>query len=416
MLDLLASLPTPSDRRIRIHVSADAERLLRRGHPWLYDQAIHRQRHEGRTGDLAIIFDRRNKFLAIGLYDARSPIRVRILQHRTPAPIDRSWFQARLASAAARRESLRRSADTTGYRLVHGENDGLPGLVVDRYEDTLVLKLYTAGWLPHLRHILDGLASVCPASRLVLRLGRRAEANRQELHGWRDGVVLIGPPLKGPMLFREHGLRFEVDPRHGQKTGFFLDQRDNRVQVEQLSDGRSVLDAFAYTGAFSVYAVRGGAREVTSLDSSRAALAAARRNMALNRRDATVAAVRHHTVMSDAFEALERLRTRRRSFDLVILDPPAFAKTHAEVRSALSAYARLTRLGLGVLHPGGILVASSCSSQVGAATFFSTVRRAAAASGRALRELKRTGHPLDHPIGFPEGAYLKFMFARVERV
>ena len=407
---ILSRIPGPSARRVAVRVTPAAERALRRGHPWLFEQAVRQQSHDGQPGDLAIVFDRRRRFLAVGLYDPGSPIRVRVLQRGEPATIDREWFRSRLAAAVQRRASLP-GEGTTGYRLVHGENDGLPGLVVDRYDRTLVLKLYTPAWVPHLRDVLPALAAVFPAERLVLRLGRAVRVQPQHLHGLSDGAVLSGPDLDGPVVFRENGLRFEADPVHGQKTGFFLDQRDNRARVGGGSAGKTVLDVFAYTGGFSVYAARGGARAIVSLDASRPALAAAARNVALNRDQPPVAVAEHELLAGDAFEALAQLGQRGRRFDLVIVDPPAFARGQAQVARALSAYAQLTCLGLGALRPGGTLVQASCSSQVGAEPFFATVNRAAAQAGRPLSEIERTGHPLDHPVSFLEGAYLKCLFA-----
>ena len=408
--DPLQSCPTPSERRITLRVTAAAERSLRHGHPWLYDQAITRQSHPGRAGDLAVIFDRERRFLAIGLYDPDSPLRVRVLRHRRPAPIDEAWFAAQLARAIAQRAGIP-ATETTGYRLVHGENDGLPGLVIDRYGRTLVLKLYTTAWVPHLRPVLAALASVAPAERLVLRLSRIVQRQPSLLYGLTDGVVLAGPPLHGPIVFRERGLQFEVDPVRGQKTGFFLDQRENRARVESLCAGRTVLDAFGYTGGFSVYAARGGARDVTTVEVSQPALDAARRNMARNRDHPAVEAASHRMVAGDAFDTLRRFRDRGAAFDVVLLDPPAFAKTRDEVGAGLLTYRRLARLGLEVLRPGGTLMFSSCSSHVSPESFFQTVRRAAVAAKRPLREIERTGHPADHPIGFAEGAYLKCLFA-----
>jgi 23S rRNA (cytosine1962-C5)-methyltransferase len=393
-----------------VHVTPEAERALRRGHPWLFGQAIRRQSHEGLAGDLAVVFDRKRDFLAVGLYDPHSMIRVRVLHHGKPAKIDRDWFQAKLAEAAQVRASLL-GGTTTGYRVVHGENDGLPGLVIDRYEQTLVLKLYTPAWLPHLCDVLSVLTDVIPAERLILRLGRAMREQPQELYGLRDGMLLCGLDLDGPVLFRENGLCFEVDPVRGQKTGFFLDQRDNRARVEKLSGGKEVLNVFAYTGGFSVYAARGGARRVVSVDISAAALGAAARNFAHNAHIPTVAAAAHEMVTEDAFEALARLGETGRRFDLVIIDPPAFAQRQEQVAQALSAYERLTRLGLGVLRPGGALVQASCSNKVDAEVFYGAVHRAATRVGRSLREIERTGHPLDHPVTFKEGAYLKCLFS-----
>jgi len=411
----LAQIPGPSPRHIAVHVVPAAERALREGHPWLFAGSIRQQSHEGAPGDLAVVFDRKERFLAVGLYDPHSSIRVRVLQHGEPAPIDREWYAAQLMAAAARRASLRDrpvAARTTGYRLVHGENDDLPGLVVDRYEQTLVIKLYTAAWVPHLRDVLVPLTSIAPAERWVLRLGRAMQEQDEHLHGLQDGLVLCGPALAGPVLFWENGLRFEADPIRGQKTGFFLDQRENRARVEPLAGCKDVLNVFAYTGGFSVYAARGGARRVVDVDASAQALAAAERNLARNRDIPAVATALHETVVDDAFEALARMGEAGRRFDLVIVDPPAFARGSAQVDRALSAYQRLTGLGLGVLSAGGTLVQASCSRRIDAETFFDTVHRAARRLGRPLRELARTGHPEDHPVAFKGGAYLKCLFAK----
>jgi 23S rRNA (cytosine1962-C5)-methyltransferase len=406
----LAQLPRPSARRIAARVSPEAERALRRGHPWLFDQAISQQSHDGRPGDLAIIFDRKRRFLAVGLYDPHSSIRVRVLQHRQAASIDQDWFRAKLAAAAQLRAPLLQTA-TNGYRLVHGENDGLPGLVIDRYAQTAVLKLYTPAWIPHLRDVCAALESVSPTDGLVLRLGRALLERPQELCGLSDGMILRGPELDGPILFQENGLCFESDPVHGQKTGFFLDQRDNRARVEKLAGGKAVLNAFSYTGGFSVYAARGGARSIVSLDASAPALQAATRNLAHNQHLPSVAAAAHETVTADAFEALARMGETGRRFDVLIVDPPTFAQKQTQAAQALAAYAQLTRLCLGVLRLGGLLVQASCSSRVETETFFETVHRAAAQAGRPLYETERSTHALDHPITFKEGAYLKCLFA-----
>jgi 23S rRNA (cytosine1962-C5)-methyltransferase len=411
---ILSQIPGPADRRIALRVTPEAERTLWRGHPWLFDRAICEQSHDGRPGDLAVIFDRKRRFLAVGLYDPRSSIRVRVLQHRKPAAIDQDWFRAKLASAARLRAPLLKGppeAATTGYRLVHGENDGLPGLVIDRYEQTLLLKLYTSAWIPYLRDLFSALESVVPVERLVLRLGRTMMEHPQDLCGLSDGLILCGPDLEGPVFFRENGLLFETDPVRGQKTGFFLDQRDNRARVEKLAAGKAVLDVFCYTGGFTVYAARGGARNIVSIDVSVPALKTVTRNLARNRQFPAVAAASHKGVAGDAFEVLARMGKDRNRFDMIIVDPPAFAKEQTQVAQALAAYARLVHLSLGVLRPEGILVYASCSSRVDAETFFASIHRVAAQAGRPLREIERTGHALDHPISFKEGAYLKCLFA-----
>ena len=413
----LSHIPGPNAKRIAMRISPPAEYALRQGHPWVFDQAITEQSHAGNPGDLAVIFDDKRRFLAVGLYDPSSPIRVRILQARQPATINADWFKTRLMAAANLRSPLiQQPAEqaTSGYRLVHGENDGFPGLIIDRYAETLVIKLYTPAWIPHLQEFCLALAQVSPADRLILRLSRSLLKQTEFLAGLSNGLTLSGPPLAGPVLFQENGLVFEADPILGQKTGFFLDQRENRARVEQLSREKTVLNIFAYTGGFSVYAARGGARQVVSVDLSVPAMETAIRNMAHNRHIPNVAAAAHETVAEDAFDVLARMASEQRLFDLVILDPPMFAQNQAQTAAAISAYKRLTRLGLGVLRKGGVLVQASCSSRVEAEAFFNAIQQATHESSRRLSEIERTGHALDHPIGFKEGAYLKCLFARVE--
>ena len=410
----LALLPHPSAQRIALWVTPAAERAIRQGHPWIFDQAITEQSRSGSAGDLAVIFDKKHRFIGIGLYDPTSPIRVRILQSGQPATINQDWFQAKLAAAFEARAPLQTQSAykaTTGFRLVHGENDGFPGLVIDRYAETLVIKLYSAAWIPHLNEFLTALAQVCSVESLILRLSRSLTKQTDSLYNLRDGMVLAGILPDGPLLFKENGLIFESDPIHGQKTGFFLDQRDNRARVEHLASGKSVLNLFAYTGGFSVYAARGGAKEVISVDISTPALKASLRNMAYNHANSSVAAVTHTIIARDVFDVLLQIRESKQVFDLVVIDPPMFAQNQTQIMSALSAYRRLTHLGLNVLRSGGTLVQASCSSRIDAESFFDTVNQSARETGRPLQEIERTGHPLDHPIRFKEGAYLKCLFA-----
>jgi 23S rRNA (cytosine1962-C5)-methyltransferase len=407
----LPPIPAPAGRRIALRVSPAAERALRAGHPWLYASAIEQQSHEGRPGDLAVVFDHKRRFVAIGLYDPLSPIRLRVLQQGQSAPIGSEWYAERLRAAIDRREPLAANPGATGYRLVHGENDGLPGLVVDRYDQTYILKLYTAAWIPHLSELLEALLRQISLRRLVLRLSRDVAAQSTFLYGLHAGEILYGPPLSGPVSFQENGLHFLADVVAGQKTGFFFDHRDNRSRVERLAEGKRVLNVFAYTGAFSLYAARGGAPAVTSVDLSRPALSAALQQFELNSGEPRIAAVKHEVLVDDAFQALQSLEAARRQFDMVIIDPPSFARRKPELPRALAAYRRLVGGALAVLQPGGALVMASCTARIPAGQFFETVHEAASSAGRPLQEIERTGHPLDHPVSFPEGAYLKCLFA-----
>lgn len=412
---LLSSLPAPASANIAIRVTAAAERALRKGHPWCYESAITHQSRDGAAGDLAVIFDSKRNFLAVGLYDPTSMIRVRVLQHRKSAQINEEWFVEQLQQAKALRApliDLPQERCTNGYRLLHGENDNFPGLVIDRYADTLVMKLYTPAWIPHLPIVCNALVQVQPAERIILRLSRALQDQPSLLYGLEDGLPLLGSVPDGPVLFQENGLTFEAEPIHGQKTGFFLDQRENRARVEALAAGKTVLNVFAYTGGFSVYAARGGATRVVNLDQSLPACQAAERNMTHNQHYPNVAAAIHETIAEDAFTALHAMADQHESFDIVILDPPMFAQQRAQVSTAIAAYQRLTRLGLKVLRPGGILVQASCSNKVSAEEFFDAVHHAAYQVYRPLDEMEHTSHALDHPITFPEGSYLKCLFAK----
>lgn len=402
-------MPDPFSDRIALHLTPAAVRAVRDGHPWVFDQAVVRQNRSTAAGALAVLFDRKRRFVGIGLYDPDSPIRVRVLHQGAPATIDRQWLAARIQTACDRRTPLIAASGTTGYRLVHGENDGLPGLVVDRYDTTTVLKLDTAAWMPYLPLLTTIVARQADAERIVLRLSRTVRHPDAV-----DGAVIRGPALDGPVLFTENGITFEADPVAGQKTGFFLDQRDNRARVERLAAGRSVLNVFSYTGGFSLYAARGGARDVTDLDCSRPALDAAARNFRHNRHVPAIAASERRTLCGDAFDALQTLSARGDRFGMVILDPPSFARRQRELDGALDAYRRLVTLGLRLLADNGILVAASCSARVPPEAFFDAILDAGGARC-PLAEIERTGHALDHPVGFPEGRYLKCLFARRQR-
>ena len=397
-----------SSTRLRLRITAAAETIVRSGHPWLFADSIHELNRPGQAGELAVIYDRKDKFLAVGLFDPDSPIRVRLLHAGKPATIDAAWWQARLAQTLARRDKLF-DGTTTGYRLIHGESDGWPGLVLDRYDTTLVVKIYTAAWLPRLEEILAHFKEKIPCDRVVLRLSRNIQAVAEKQFQRQDGQMLQGATPEGVVIFSENGIRFEADVLRGQKTGFFLDQRENRAEVDTLAAGRRVLNAFSFSGGFSVYAARGGAKSVTDLDISAHALASARRNFALNRNYPALAAGRHETVQADTFAWLPACAEQ---FDLIVLDPPSLAKRAAERAGAVRAYEKLNALGIARLAPGGILVAGSCSAHVAAAEFFDAVRDAARKSGRRFSELKTLRHPPDHPAMFKEAAYLKVIYLR----
>jgi 23S rRNA (cytosine1962-C5)-methyltransferase len=393
--------PTPI---LRLRVSQKTESILRSGHPWLFSDSIREQNRTGQVGDVAVVYDRKDRFLGMGLFDPEGPIRVRMLHVGKPQKLDRAWWQQHLTKTLDRRRNLFDS-QTNGYRLCNGENDGWPGLVLDRYDSTLVLKIYTAAWIPRLEEIVEIIGKQVPCERIILRLSRNIQDKSSP---YTEGQILRGKPLIGPVIFLESGLRFEIDVIRGQKTGFFLDQRDNRRLAESLSQGRHVLNAFSFSGGFSLYAARGRAVSVTDLDISPHALTAANRNFELNLDQPAIARCHHETVKADAFDWLDSAAPA--SFDLIILDPPSLAKRESEREQAIHAYARLTRSAIRLLQPGGILVACSCSAHVSTEEFLGSVREAATQSGRVFKELQTTAHPADHPSTFPEAHYLKAIY------
>ncbi len=395
--------------RLRLRVSPAAESIVRSGHPWLFADSVRSVNRKGEVGEVAVVYDRNDAFLAVGLFDPDSPIQLRVLHAGKPQTIDRAWWGTRLEQTVKRREGLF-DGRTTGWRWINGENDGWPGLVLDRYDTTLVLKLYSATWLPRLDEITDLINERLHPERIILRLSRNIQKLAAERFRRSDAAVLHGPGVEATVVFRESGLRFESEVLRGQKTGFFLDQRENRRRVETLARGRMVLNAFSFSGGFSLYAARGGARSVTDLDLSPHALASAKRNFALNQTDAAVASCAHETIQADAFKWLATPPDRK--FGLVVLDPPSLAKRESEREGAVRAYEKLAASGIELLSPGGILLACSCSAHVTTDEFYSAVRRAALGSKRKFEELQTTGHAPDHAATFPEGEYLKGIYLR----
>jgi 23S rRNA (cytosine1962-C5)-methyltransferase len=392
-----------------LRVTATAESVLRSGHPWLFADSILRQSREGQLGEIGIVYDRKDRFLALGLFEPESPIRLRVLHVGAPEELDKGWWNRRLHQALQRRHGLF-DEQTTGFRLINGESDGWPGLVLDQYGGTLVLKLYTGSWLPRLDEIARLIDQHLNPERLVLRLSRNLQPLAQNSFSRRDGDLLQGQTILGPVFFLETGIRFEADVLRGQKTGFFLDQRENRRKVEGLARARTVLNAFSFSGGFSVYSARGGAEQVADLDISAHALAASERNFAINNSCVAIAHCRKERIQADAFDWLAA--NSERKFELIVLDPPSLAKRESEKAGAIQAYKRLLGLGLKHLSRRGILVASSCSAHVSAEEFFGAVREIARKSGRGFQEMETTWHPPDHPATFKEADYLKAIYLR----
>jgi 23S rRNA (cytosine1962-C5)-methyltransferase len=393
--------------RLRLRLSPAAEKAVHSGHPWILSESVRDLNREGRAGELAVIYSRDDKFLAVGLYDPASPIRMRILHAGKPATLDEAWWRERLRAALAKREGMF-GPETNGYRLINGESDGWPGLVVDRYAGTLVMKLYSAVWLPRLQEIVAMIQAAVAPQAIVLRLSRNITETAQRDFNISEGV-LCGDTAE-TVVFVENGLRFEAEVLRGQKTGFFLDQRENRRLVSHLSSGADVLNAFSFSGGFSLYAASGGAQRVTDLDISQHALDAGGRNFALNEDQRAIANCRRETLKADAFAWLAD--GPRARFNLVVVDPPSLAKRETDRAGAIVAYGRLAVSALQRVRRGGVLVLASCSAHVSADEFFGAVERAALPFN--TRTLWKNGHAPDHAVTFKEAEYLKCLALRVD--
>jgi 23S rRNA (cytosine1962-C5)-methyltransferase len=400
------------DETVSIQLNSAAVNAVKGGHPWIFKKGIVKQNKQIETACTAVLYDQKRKYVGLGFFDAESPIKVRVLHRGTQTQLDEAWLKKKIKICMDNREALFNSTATNGFRVVHGENDKLGGLVVDKYDKTVVIKLYTIAWVKPLEIICNVINDLLKPDNIVLRLSRgvaKSESLDSELF---DGKVLQGK-VDDIVVFKENDILFAADPVNGQKTGFFLDQRDNRKRVEDLSRGKKVLNVFSYNGGFSLYAARGGASSVTSLDISQPALDASIKNFKLNYRNAKIDTCEHNIICADAFESMKQMKDDGEKFDVVIVDPPSFAKKAEEKQAAIKAYEKLTLLALDLLDEGGMLVSASCSARVSADEFFSSVKQAIIKSKKKTKETARTLHAIDHPIGFNEGAYLKCVYNKL---
>jgi len=377
-------------------------------HPWVFSGAIERVENDPADGDVVEVQDAGGNWLARGYLNRRSQIAVRLLTWERDEGVDADFWRRRLERAVAARQSLVALAGSTGYRLVHAESDYLPGLVVDRYGDWLVVQFLTLGVERRRGEMVAALVDVLSPQGIYERsdVDARAKEGLQERTGLLWGE---DPPEWIEML--ENGHSFLVDVRHGHKTGFYLDQRENRARLPGLCAGAEVLDAFAYTGACSVYAEAGGAATVTLVDSSAPALALARRNLD----SAAPGRCGVEYVEGDVFSVLRGYRAQERRFDVVVLDPPKLAASGGEVRRASRAYKDVNLLAFQLLRPGGVLFTCSCSGAVSADLFQKIVFGATVDAGRDAQIVGSLAQGADHPVAltFPEGAYLKGLICRV---
>lgn len=389
---------------------AGKERSLFKRHPWVFETSVARLVGPARAGDTVIVADAQGQPLAKAAYSPHSKIRARVWSFDPQAPIDHAFFKRRIAAALARRAALPELAGQEGLRLVHAESDGLPGVIADRYGDTVVVQLTSAGAEKWRAALVEALVKATGCARLYERSDSelRALEGLDPATGWRHGT-----PPAAPIVIEEHGLKMAIDIVTGHKTGFYLDQRDNRRLLAELSAGKRVLNCFCYTGGFSLQALAGGATQVLSIDSSQAALDQALANLALN---PALDGSRAEWRCANVFDELRRLKAAGELFDLVVLDPPKFAPSAAHAAAAARAYKDINLLGFKLLAPGGLLMTYSCSGGIGLELFQKIVAGAACDAGRTARIVKRLQGAADHPVdlAFPEGEYLKGLLIQVE--
>ena len=388
----------------KLYLKRGKEESLLRFHPWVFSGAIAQADDDLKDGDLVRVLSNHGDFIAVGHFQMGS-IAVRILSFRD-VDIDADFWASRLASALKVRQSIgiADNPKNNTYRLVHGEGDNLPGLIIDVYDRTAVMQAHSIGMHLQRKQIAEQLVKVM-GSRID-NVYYKSETTLPFMDDMENGFVYGGSEDNVAL---ENGLKFYVDWLRGQKTGFFVDQRDNRSLLERYSAGKSVLNMFCYTGGFSVYAMRGGAKLVHSVDSSAKAIELTNRNIALNFEGDN----RHEAFCEDAFKYLEQAGN---NYDLIILDPPAFAKHRGALHNALKGYTRLNNKAFQKIQPGGILFTFSCSQVVTKDHFRNAVFTAAAQAGRKVRILHQLHQPADHPINIyhPEGEYLKGLVLYVE--
>jgi len=377
-------------------------------HPWIFGGAIDRIEGPVEDGDILTVRDARGTFVGRGYLNRHSQIAVRLLTWDEEELIDSPFWARRVAAAVNHRQGLAADLATTAYRLIYAEADLLPGLVVDRYNDFLVVQCLTLGIARRRQEILAALLQTTSPTGIY----ERSDVDVREREGLPPATGLwwgTEPPAEIEIL--ENGHRFLVDLRAGQKTGFYLDQRANRQALTRYAAGKEMLDAFAYSGAFTVYAAAAGAAAIETLDGSAEALALAQRNLALN----GLIRPADTCVDGDVFQALRQYRDRRRTFDLIVLDPPRFAPTRQHVPHAARAYKDINLLAMKLLRPGGTLFTFSCSGGVDAALFQKMVFGASIDARREVQILESLTQGPDHPVllSFPESAYLKGLVCRV---
>jgi 23S rRNA (cytosine1962-C5)-methyltransferase len=376
------------------------EKSLLRRHPWIFSGGIHHWDQEPASGSTVDLLSSEKQFIARASYSPTSQIRARVWTFQDEV-VDKEFFRKRIRSAIHLRDTWNLKPETDSYRLIYAESDNIPGLIVDRYGDVLVLQSLTTGS----EYWKETFADLLLEETGCTAIYERSDADVRELEGLQPKIGILRGTLPDSLRITEYGLHFNVNFQSGHKTGFYLDQRKNRLRVRELAKDKDVLDCFCYTGGFTVNALAGGAKSVLSVDSSADALELCKENILLN----NLPAEKHSVLEGDVFQLLRKFRDEARSFDMIILDPPKFAPTAAHAEKATRAYKDINLLAFKLLRPGGILVTFSCSGGVDSGLFQKIVAGAALDANVDAQIIEQLSQGADHPISlhFPEGAYLK---------
>ncbi|HEX9654571.1 MAG TPA: class I SAM-dependent rRNA methyltransferase [bacterium] len=391
-----------------VNLKTGKEKPVRLHHPWIFSGAIARAGGNPEPGEIVAINDAGGAFLAWGYYNPQSQIALRLLEWQQSAPVDENWWRRKIGDAIHRRNHLFQRDDTDSFRLVHAEADFLPGLIVDKYADFVVLQSQTAGIDRVKQVVVDTLIETLKPAGIY----ERGDQTARRLEGLSHANGLLSGETAPDLLeIKENGLRFLVNLRHGQKTGYYLDQRQNRQRVASFAKNRTMLDAFSYSGSFGLYGRIAGATSIICIDSSPTSLDLLKKNFGIN----SYQVVEDELVHGDVFQVLRKFHEEGRAFDLIVLDPPKLAPTKAQAGQAQRAYKDLNLSAMKLLSPAGILATFSCSSGITIEGFQQIVAWAALDAGREVQIMERLSQGEDHPVrlAFPESQYLKGLICRI---
>lgn len=389
--------------KYKLVIKKNKEFSLLNGHPWVFKDAIKKVPDDIRTGDTVSFISQKGRYVGQGIVDTSSRIFVRMINCSATETIDVA-IKRLIASAINLRQSFFPNKATNAYRLINGEGDGIPGLIIDKYADAIAIQIYTLALEPFLDVIKSTLLKLLPNTKWIWR------RNQIRLATSSKSGLIFGKNMPEKILFNEYGMKFSTDLVNGQKTGFFLDQRENRNLIKSISRGKNLLNVCGYTGAFTVAAAMGGATQSTTVDIARPALEEAERNFELNHMQSS----KHKTVCEDMYTFMEKAESD--TYDLIVLDPPSMAKNRNDLTKAMRAYRKLNKLGFKLVKSGGYIFTASCTSQLTRETFYDIIKEVAGKSGRQTKIVHESFHAPDHPISttHPEGKYLKAFLIRVE--